>query len=253
MAQHPVCGKKVFYRDICRSCVNKHKEEAENYGADISGSPHEYMLRAAKARAKTEGVPFELEPKDICITEKCPVLGIQMKFHVEHSRDDSASLDRIVPDLGYVRGNVAVISMKANRMKQDNTLESLECVVNYIRNGIRSKPENVGTLVYDIESLERNSEDYKSDMKEIAAELLNNDALIERLSKTADPTFNANTWNAKTKWMDSFSPNEMKKLMAGVHNCIAKAKRDLGNDVIDGDGFDYIMEHVGKRVLRMRS
>ena len=31
----------------------------------------------------------------------------------------SPTLDRLIPELGYVPGNIAVISMKANRIKSD--------------------------------------------------------------------------------------------------------------------------------------
>ena len=36
---------------------------------------------------------------------------------------DSPSLDRIVPELGYVKGNIRVISNRANHLKSDATLE----------------------------------------------------------------------------------------------------------------------------------
>jgi hypothetical protein len=34
----------------------------------------------------------------------------------------SPTLDKIIPELGYVRGNIAVISHRANRIKSDATL-----------------------------------------------------------------------------------------------------------------------------------
>ena len=49
-------------------------------------------------------------------------------------QDNSPTLDRIVPELGYVPGNVAVISWKANRLKGNNTdPELFEKVAKYIR------------------------------------------------------------------------------------------------------------------------
>jgi hypothetical protein len=44
----------------------------------------------------------------------------------------SPSLDRIVPELGYVKGNVRVISDRANRIKRDATLEELRAIVKYV-------------------------------------------------------------------------------------------------------------------------
>jgi hypothetical protein len=42
-------------------------------------------------------------------------------------------LDRLVPEKGYVKGNCFIISNKANRMKQDNTLEDFQRIVSYIQ------------------------------------------------------------------------------------------------------------------------
>jgi hypothetical protein len=49
---------------------------------------------------------------------KCPVLGIPIILGGKLSKN-SPSLDKMVPGLGYVRGNVLVISHRANTMKGD--------------------------------------------------------------------------------------------------------------------------------------
>lgn len=46
---------------------------------------------------------------------------------------DSPSLDRVIPELGYVPGNVIVISWRANNLKRDATIEELEAVIAYMR------------------------------------------------------------------------------------------------------------------------
>ena len=83
------------------------------------------MWTNAKVRAKQNSLPFDLTLEDIIIPEVCPMLGIPIfRGTLEHS-DNSPTLDKIIPSKGYVRGNVWVISMRANRIKQDATLEEL--------------------------------------------------------------------------------------------------------------------------------
>jgi hypothetical protein len=48
-------------------------------------------------------------------------------------RDNQPSLDRVIPALGYVPGNVRVISFRANRLKQDATAEEVAAILDYIR------------------------------------------------------------------------------------------------------------------------
>lgn len=93
------------------------------------------ILSAAKVRAKREGIPFNLDESDIQIPELCPVLGIKLETNPKNSWhwDNSPSLDRLVPELGYIKGNVQVISMRANRIKTDATLEELEALVAWLK------------------------------------------------------------------------------------------------------------------------
>jgi hypothetical protein len=88
------------------------------------------MWAAAKYRAKKDGVPFNINPQDIKIPEKCPLLGISLiQRKGSGTNHGSPTLDRIIPSLGYVSGNVQVISSKANLMKNDSTLEEMELLV----------------------------------------------------------------------------------------------------------------------------
>lgn len=89
--------------------------------------PATTIWHGAKARAKEKGILFEITPEDIVVPDKCPILGIEL-FISEKGvgrTDNSPSLDRIIPSLGYVKGNIAVISQRANRIKNDATLEEI--------------------------------------------------------------------------------------------------------------------------------
>jgi len=85
-------------------------------------NPEKYMVQAAKKRAKDKGWAFDLTHEDVVIPKLCPYLGIELKYL---GGEAAPSLDRIDPMKGYVKGNVQVISMKANTMKNNATQDEL--------------------------------------------------------------------------------------------------------------------------------
>lgn len=96
-------------------------------------NPEHLIWMETKKRAQKRGIPFQIEVTDIIIPKTCPILGIELSFGVGKVHNASPSLDRIVPEKGYVKGNCFIISSKANRMKQENTLETLEKIITYIK------------------------------------------------------------------------------------------------------------------------
>jgi len=79
------------------------------------------MLYRAKERSKKEGLPFDLCIEDIIIPDCCPILGITLVASTKKAVANSPSLDKIIPGLGYIRGNIQVISQLANWMKSNAT------------------------------------------------------------------------------------------------------------------------------------
>lgn len=81
-------------------------------------------LYGARCRAREKGIPFALTMGDLPpIPEVCPVLGIPILE--QGTGPGTPSLDRIVPALGYVPGNVRFISWRANTLKSDATAAEL--------------------------------------------------------------------------------------------------------------------------------
>lgn len=68
--------------------------------------------------------------------DTCPVFGTALDWDAAaegHRTDDTPELDKIIPSLGYVPGNVCIVSSRANRMKNDHTQETLLKVLRYVR------------------------------------------------------------------------------------------------------------------------
>lgn len=91
-------------------------------------APEVIAWRSARLRARREAVPFDIEPSDIKAVwpadGKCPALGIALRHNFDGTGGNAAhspSLDKVIPSLGYVKGNIVVISQKANRLKCDET------------------------------------------------------------------------------------------------------------------------------------
>lgn len=81
------------------------------------------LFQDAKSRAKKNGKPFTIREEDIHIPKLCPVLGIELTPARGQPWDKSPTLDAIANEMGYVPGNVWVISMRANRLKSDGTAQ----------------------------------------------------------------------------------------------------------------------------------
>jgi hypothetical protein len=94
--------------------------------------PRRSMLSGAKRRASEQGLAFDLVLEDITIPPVCPVLGIPLHTGEGMWSTGSPSLDRLIPELGYVKGNVVVISWRANALKRDATLEELELLTAWL-------------------------------------------------------------------------------------------------------------------------
>lgn len=120
----------------CSRCRELAWRKANNYKAEAT--PEQKLLYAARGRAKKKGIPFTITLADIVIPPVCPVLGIPLVQNLAGGpgagpAPDTPTLDRIIPKLGYVPGNVAVISWRANRLKSDATMAELEALVAWLR------------------------------------------------------------------------------------------------------------------------
>lgn len=97
-------------------------------------NPQAYILGNAKARAKKKGWDFDLVVEDIVIPEFCPVFGIPLELTWGNGiKDNKPSLDRIDCNKGYVKGNVRVISWRANDLLANGTLDEFIKIVEFLK------------------------------------------------------------------------------------------------------------------------
>jgi hypothetical protein len=91
------------------------------------------LFTHAKARSKKTNREFSIDKTDIIIPDRCPILGIKLQENKNSCKDSSYSLDRIDNSKGYIKGNVHVISHRANQIKSSATIEELKMIVNYLQ------------------------------------------------------------------------------------------------------------------------
>lgn len=83
------------------------------------------MYTAAKRRSKRRGMLCSISTSDIIIPATCPLLGIPLFIGSKITGSNSPTLDRIDNSLGYIPGNVWVISHKANSCKGNLTADEI--------------------------------------------------------------------------------------------------------------------------------
>ncbi len=92
----------------------------------------------ARARAKKARVPCTIKPEDLIAVLPedglCPALKIKLAFGSMSM--NAASLDKIIPHLGYVPGNVAIISNLANAIKSNGTSVEVMAVAKWLEGEI---------------------------------------------------------------------------------------------------------------------
>ena len=124
---HCITNKKYYYENGGREADSKRKSEYK------LSNPEVHLLKSARERAKEKNIPFDITADDVIIPETCPVLGIPLKAGEKIVCHNSPTIDRIKPELGYVKGNIQVISYRANTLKNNATIEELEKVLEHLR------------------------------------------------------------------------------------------------------------------------
>ena len=141
----PKCGEVKPFSEFRR---NKSQKDGLSYECKVCHAaylqshgmsrPFYSILNGARQRAKARDLPFSIteEYLESIWTGVCPVFQIRLNLPSHGGHELSAakpSLDRMVPDKGYVPGNVIWISLRANQMKNDGNSEELFRVAEWLQ------------------------------------------------------------------------------------------------------------------------
>ncbi|BCA00454.1 hypothetical protein [Bradyrhizobium diazoefficiens] len=101
----------------------RHRKNAkEHYWRTLQTEPRKAMLHNAQRAARRFNVPINITLDDIVIPARCPAYDIPLRRSNGVAGEASPSVLRIEPQLGYVKGNVIVVSAKAARDPLARTL-----------------------------------------------------------------------------------------------------------------------------------
>jgi len=127
--------RKVIVKDRLNQ-IEEEKLERKSHAETRYGrivNAERVMLERARKRAKKNKCDIDIDKNYIKsiwpIDNKCPILGEKFRLGKYIGDDYSPTLDRIDNGKGYVRGNVAIVSRKANSVKNKATQEDMELIL----------------------------------------------------------------------------------------------------------------------------
>lgn len=123
-------GKRKEYADRFKAKYpDKGAQYQEAYRTRHKGrTVARHLKESAVKRKLPYGLTGEIVERMLAETTVCPALGIPLAKGNKHRRDNSPSFDCFIPSLGYVPGNVYVISWRANRLKNNATTAEIQAL-----------------------------------------------------------------------------------------------------------------------------
>jgi len=130
--------KRIWSKDYLQRKFKERKAYATKWRHD---NPEMGLLVKARHRAKTKGLEYNLTIEDVTIPEYCPILGIKLERNLNGNGPimTSPTLDRINNSEGYIKGNVRVISFRANALRNDATLYEMKLILKDMEENERNK------------------------------------------------------------------------------------------------------------------
>ncbi len=115
-------GKTIgYFRKINNIPANWVKRKYNNKTDRRKG----LMLRNIKFSAYARKLDFNLTYEDLLLPEYCPILGVKLTYGSNMNSEHGATVDRIDTNKGYIKGNIIIMSRKANAMKSNCNLDNL--------------------------------------------------------------------------------------------------------------------------------
>lgn len=116
-------------RRIKGGCCQCNSDSSKNR---YKASPYEMKVAGSKAMAKIRNLEHTITADDIEWGDVCPVYGIPIDYNADKYSNNAPQLDRVDNSKGYIKGNVKVISRKANVDKRDLSIDEVRKLLRYM-------------------------------------------------------------------------------------------------------------------------
>ena len=128
--KHGHVNKRYTHNGVCYSCCLLASNSVYYKVKADSSRRKEQILQRIKVRATIAKIEFNITVDDLDWVSICPVFGYELNYHTKDN-DKNVSIDRINPNKGYVKGNVCVMSMRANRAKWNLSFDEVKKLYEY--------------------------------------------------------------------------------------------------------------------------
>jgi hypothetical protein len=119
-------------RSTCRECYRR--QGRASYWRNRENAFFRHKANRARSRSQSLRVPCDVTADflESIWTGVCPVFGIYLVWNASRTQEDAPELDRIIPSLGYVKGNVVWLSRRANRLKNNVSAKELRQLLQWL-------------------------------------------------------------------------------------------------------------------------
>lgn len=140
--KHDAKKKRGYRASSCKGC-NKNSQRLR-YESHKRTNPFLHKATRIKSRASSLKVPYNLDRDylESIWTGFCPVFNKAIFINEDRGNPWCAELDRLRPELGYVKDNVRFLSRKANSYKSDMTLEEAKKIYVWMEKEYAKEPNS---------------------------------------------------------------------------------------------------------------
>lgn len=136
---HPSKASKSGLQSRCKVCAAEQKRARRLRRK--KEAPRQLWVENAinrvRRRAKADG--YESDLTDTCLQRLLMIQGTACAYclkpfeFTEEQGEDCASVDKVIPEVGYKKGNVVIACSRCNRIKSDATLTELEQITDTVK------------------------------------------------------------------------------------------------------------------------